>query len=85
MDYHADPQLLTFNVYLSDGGANIIFPNADVQVTPKAGMALTYINLHKGGYRNHMADHAVQAHPENVVEGPHDNPPVVCLQQNFGF
>ena len=66
VDLHVDPQVLTFNVYLSDGGANIIFPNADVQVTPKAGMALTFLNHHKGGYRNPMADHAVQAHPENV-------------------
>ena len=66
MHLHHDKRAMTFLMYLTDGGAGTIFPNANVTIVPKKGPAFTWLNYDKDGRRNTMADHAVQAHPESA-------------------
>ena len=64
VDLHTDNEkIVSFILYLTDGGAQMIFPNANVSVTPKKGTAHTWLNGYETGSRNPMSDHAVQAHP----------------------
>ena len=56
-------------VYLSDGGAETLFPfvGADgFSNAPKMGSALAWLNVEANGSRNHKASHAVQAHPSSM-------------------
>ena len=67
MHLHTDVgKSISFVLYLSDGGANLLFPNANVSVVPKKGRAVAWLNMDKDGNRNPKADHAVQAHPANA-------------------
>lgn len=68
VDLHYDNNPISTIVYLTDGGASLIFPNADLEITPKAGAAYTWVNKNMDGTRNPKADHAVQAHPESGGE-----------------
>ena len=65
MDLHYDDYTMSTILYLTDGGASAFFPNADVTILPKKGTVYTWINTFKDGSKNPMADHAVQAHPED--------------------
>ena len=64
--YHLDPWVVTAIVFLSedDGqGANAIFPLAGpngLTVTPKKGMALTWITKHEDGKPNENHSHGFQ-------------------------
>ena len=55
----------SFNFYLNDSDAGVIFPNANLIVKPKRAMALTWLNVHPDGGRNYMSDHGIQAMPKN--------------------
>jgi hypothetical protein len=69
VDLHMDNEkIVSFVLYLTDGGASMIFPSANVSVTPKKGTAHTWLNMYEDGSRNPMSDHAVQAHPANAGE-----------------
>lgn len=68
MQMHYDKRAITFIMYLTDGGAGNIFPNANVTIVPKKGSAYTWLNYDRYGRRNPKADHAVQAHPESAGE-----------------
>ena len=63
VDLHSDIYTISFVLYLSDGGAGLIFPRTGTVVTPQKGSATTWLNKDKHGKRNPLADHAVQAHP----------------------
>ena len=52
--------------YLSDGGAGVFFPSSNVIIPPKAGMAVTWLNVHEDGSRNVVADHGIQATPKDA-------------------
>lgn len=67
VDLHTDSDCaIAMVLYLTNGGANLIFPAVDVRVVPKFGRATTWWNVDAHGNRNPMADHAVQAHPEQA-------------------
>ena len=69
VDLHVDAEkTISFVLYLTDGGAAMLFPYANVTVTPEKGTAHTWLNSYKDGTRNPMADHAVQAHPLSAGE-----------------
>ena len=69
VDLHMDNEKsISFVLYLSDGGAKMIFPNANVTVTPKRRTAHTWLNMYEDGTRNPKSDHAVQAHPKDADE-----------------
>lgn len=69
VDLHMDNEKsISFVLYLSDGGAKMIFPNANVTVTPKRRTAHTWLNMYSDGTRNPLSDHAVQAHPKDADE-----------------
>mmetsp|Transcript_59547 Transcript_59547/g.176576 ORF Transcript_59547/g.176576 Transcript_59547/m.176576 type:complete len:405 (-) Transcript_59547:222-1436(-) len=55
--------LVSFVLYLTDGGASTVFPNAGVTINPKKGALATWLNVRKDGSLNTMAAHGVQAHP----------------------
>ena len=55
--------IMTFVVYLSDGGASTVFPAANVSITPKKGQAAMWLNVHKDGSVNTKTFHAVEAQP----------------------
>ena len=54
--------VVTFLIYLTDGGAKTIFPEPNVEIEPKGGMAVTWINVDTDGYELQRSFHAVQAH-----------------------
>ena len=56
---------VTVVMYLSDGDANIFFPKLGLKVAPKAGMALTWLNILPDGSPNQNAIHGVQAMPKD--------------------
>jgi len=68
MHLHYDKRAITFLVYLTDGGAGTVFPNANVTIVPQKSHAYTWLNYDANGRRNPMADHAVQAHPSGAGE-----------------
>ena len=68
MHLHYDRRAITFIFYVNDGGAGTIFPNANITLTPKRGLAYTWLNYDENGRRNTMADHMVQANPQSAGE-----------------
>jgi hypothetical protein len=52
--------------YLTDGGAGVFFPNANITITPQRGMALTWLNVHPDGSYNGKAGHGIQATPDGT-------------------
>lgn len=70
VDLHADTEkIVSFVLYFGDGGASMIFPNANARVTPKRGTAHTWINTFDDqSTRNPASDHAVQAHSASADE-----------------
>ena len=66
VSYHADYFPVTFLVYLHEGGASTVFPNVNVEIQPKKGMAVMFLNQYSNGRRNPKADHAVQAQPASA-------------------
>lgn len=65
-------------MYLTDGGAGIFFPNANVTITPQRGLAVTWLNVHSDGSHNNAANHGVQAMPKGVQDR-------VSLNIHFSF
>lgn len=69
VDLHEDnDKSITFVLYLNDGGAAMMFPNANVTVRPGKGDVYTWLNTYADGTVNRMADHAVQAQPKEAGE-----------------
>ena len=70
MDLHVDlRKIVSFVLYFGDGGASIIFPEADVVVTPKRGTAISWLNTFEDQRTlNPTSVHAVQAHPASAKE-----------------
>jgi hypothetical protein len=60
--------VITYVVYLSDGGGATVFPAADVAITPKKGAAAMWLNFHKDGSTNTKAFHGVGAQPLGIGE-----------------
>jgi hypothetical protein len=56
----------TIVFYLSDGGAGVFFPTSNVIIPPKAGMAVTWLNVHEDGSHNKAAEHGIQATPKDA-------------------
>ena len=56
----------TIVFYLSDGGAGVFFPTSNVIIPPKAGMAVTWLNVHENGSHNKAAEHGIQATPKDA-------------------
>jgi len=54
--------VVSFLIYLTDGGAKTIFPEPNVEIEPKRGMAVTWVNVDTNGYELQRSFHAVQAH-----------------------
>lgn len=52
--------------YLADGGAGVFFHSSNVIIPPKAGMAVTWLNVHEDGSRNVVTDHGIQATPKDA-------------------
>jgi hypothetical protein len=61
-------EVLTFLIYLSDGGAPTVFPGVEVEITPKKGTAIMWTNVLEDGTPNTNAFHAVKAHAEGEGE-----------------
>ena len=60
--------IVTFVIYLSDGGGATTFPAVDVAVTPKKGSASMWLNFHKDGSTNTNAFHGVGAQAPGIGE-----------------
>ena len=58
--------MVTVIFYLRDGGAGVFFPSSNVIIPPKAGMAVTWLNVHEDGSRNKVANHGIQATPKDA-------------------
>ena len=56
----------TIVFYLSDGGAGVFFPTSNVIIPPKAGMAVTWLNVHEDGSHIKAAEHGIQATPKDA-------------------
>lgn len=67
-DLHFDALTsITMILYLTDGGAQLLFPNANnTAIVPQKGLVVTWLSTFEGGRENHMAYHAVQTHPEGA-------------------
>ena len=53
--------------YLSDGGAGVFFPDANIVIPPESGMALTWLNVHPDGTHNRAASHGIQSTPKDAT------------------
>jgi hypothetical protein len=60
--------VMSFLIYLTDGGANTVFPFPGVTITPKKGAVAMWLNVDKDGNGLQSAFHAVQAHPSHSGE-----------------
>ena len=60
--------VITVNFYLTDGGATTVFPYAGVEVIPRKGNAVVWLNVREDGTSNHNAFHAVKHQPAEAGE-----------------
>ena len=68
-DLHEDiNNVITVNFYLTDGGATTVFPYAGVEVVPRKGTAVVWLNVREDGTSNHNAFHAVKYQPAEEGE-----------------
>ena len=69
LQLHDDTDILaSFVLYLSNGGAATVFPEAGVTIVPRKGTLAMWLNMDENGDMNPMAQHAVQAHPARAGE-----------------
>lgn len=60
--------LVSFVLYLTNGGAATVFTKAGVTIVPRKGALAMWFNMDENGNMNPMAQHAVQAHPGSAGE-----------------
>jgi hypothetical protein len=66
--HDASPATATAVLYLTSGGAGVFFPHADIVVTPERGMVVTWLNVLSDGSHNYLANHGIQATPDDAPE-----------------
>jgi hypothetical protein len=66
--HDASPATATTVLYLTSGGADVFFPHADIAVTPERGMVVTWLNIFSDGSHNYLANHGIQATPDDAPE-----------------
>jgi hypothetical protein len=62
MLHEDNDEIVSFLMYLTDGGARTVFPGPNVTITPKKGMVAMWLNVDRDGTELHTAHHAVEAH-----------------------
>jgi hypothetical protein len=62
MLHEDNDEVVSFLMYLTDGGARTVFPGPNVTITPKKGMVAMWLNVDRDGNELQSAHHAVEAH-----------------------
>jgi hypothetical protein len=62
MLHEDNDEIVSFLMYLTDGGARTVFPGPNVTITPKKGMVAMWLNVDRDGNELQSAHHAVEAH-----------------------
>jgi hypothetical protein len=62
MLHEDNDEVVSFLLYLTDGGARTVFPGPNVTITPKKGMVAMWLNVDRDGNELQSAHHAVEAH-----------------------
>ena len=66
--HHDSSILVSFVLYLTDGGAATVFTKAGVTIVPRKGTLAMWLNMDENGNMNPLSEHAVQAHPGRAGE-----------------